>query len=334
VPVTLDPEKKNLDQGVRVRVEPTPQAFDQYIMQFKPTLEENNQFWKKVPPLEGMTPLGKKRPLATVLAIREARNDQPILVSGEYGKGRVLAFACDSTWNCWRRTPEMVKFHKRFWQKIIVWLAHQENMPDSIRLEPEQRRVAAGNKLDFRVGLRGKDDRKVKNPRFRVKVIAPDKTETIVPAAGKPGEDQRGTFLKTDLPGEYQMEAVTLDKKNKVIPGKKAVARFLVYDDDAEMRRPAANPEALEKIARKSEGRHKPASEENFAEFLEQLRKKPLPQAKAKIELWPDWKRNPPSRTFDDQLTTLWSSGLLLCFLLFVSLVCLEWFLRRRWGMV
>src|SRR5207248_6457496 len=57
------------------------------------------------------------------------------------------------------------------------------------------------------VGLRGKDDRKVKNPRFRVKVIAPDKTETIVPAAGKPGEDQHGTFLKTDLPGEYVMRS-------------------------------------------------------------------------------------------------------------------------------
>jgi uncharacterized membrane protein len=332
LPVTLE-KKENLDQGIKVRVEPTAQGFG-YIMGFKDTLEENNKFWERIPPLEGMTPLGKKKPGATVLAQRATRKDQPLLVSSSYGKGRVLAFACDSTWNCWRRTPEMVQFHKRFWQKVVVWLAQQENMPDSIHLEPEQRRVAAANKLDFVVGLRGKDDRKVKEPKFRVKVIAPDRTQTIVPTAGKPGEDQHGSFLKTDLPGEYQLEAVALDTKNKVIPGKKAVTRFLVYDDDVELRRPAANPESLEKISRKSEGRQRPATEENLAEFLEELRNKPLPQATPKVDLWPDWKRNPPSRTLDDQVETLVTSGILLSFVLFVALVCLEWYLRRRWGMV
>ena len=29
-----------------------------------------------------------------------------------------------------------------------------------------------------------------------------------------------------------------------------------------------------------------------------------------------------------------WQSGLLACFLLFSTLICLEWFLRRRWGLV
>jgi hypothetical protein len=303
-------------------------------MHFKDTLEENNKFWKNLPPLEGMTSLGKKKQKATVLAIREGRTGQPILVGSEYGKGRVLAFACDSTWNCWRRTPEMVKFHKRFWQKCIVWLAHQENMPDAIRLEPEQRRVAASNKLDFVVGLRSKDDRKAKDPRFRVKVIGPDGSQTIVPTTGKPGEDQHGTFLKTDGPGEYRLEAVLLNKKGKPVSANRAVSRFLVYDDDLELRRPGANPEALAKLARKSEGRHRPATEENFADLLQELRNKPLPQASPKVDLWPDWKRNPPSRAFDDQLTTLLGSGIFLCFILFVSFVCLEWYLRRRWGMV
>ena len=48
----------------------------------------------------------------------------------------------------------------------------------------------------------------------------------------------------------------------------------------------------------------------------------PLAQARDRPTLWPDWRK-----------TTL--SGFLVgLFLLFVSVLCLEWFLRRRWGLV
>ena len=59
-----------------------------------------------------------------------------------------------------------------------------------------------------------------------------------------------------------------------------------------------------------------------------------IDQGKQKAKLWPDWRRHPPSRAAGDQFAALAGSGLLFCFMLFVALLCLEWFLRRLWGLV
>ena len=58
-----------------------------------------------------------------------------------------------------------------------------------------------------------------------------------------------------------------------------------------------------------------------------------MPRGKT-AEIWPDWRRHPPSDALGDQLTTLWNSTALPCFLAFVTLLCTEWYLRRRWGLV
>ena len=56
--------------------------------------------------------------------------------------------------------------------------------------------------------------------------------------------------------------------------------------------------------------------------------------SRSRADVWPDWRQTPVSDTAGDQLAALWASGMLLAFVLFVTLVSLEWFLRRRWGMV
>jgi uncharacterized membrane protein len=332
LPVKLD-RQGNLDEKEKVKVVPTQAGFEHYIMRLDSDPAKNRTIWDSLPPLEGMTLLGTPRGDATVMAVKKGTKE-PILVSRTVGKGRTLAFACDTTAPCWMRTPEAFQARKRFWQQVVVWLAHQENVADSVRLTPDTRRVAVGGKLGFRVGLRGKDDKKVRDARFRVKVVGPGKAETPVQIAGNTGKEQYGTFWKTNQPGEYRLEAVALGKDNKPVKGQSASVRFLIYEDDMEYRRPAASPETLDKIARRSDGQQRPATEENFARFLEELQKKPLPQGAARAELWPDWKQLPASRDWEDQLVTLWTSGVLVCLLLFVTLLCLEWFFRRRWGLV
>jgi hypothetical protein len=88
------------------------------------------------------------------------------------------------------------------------------------------------------------------------------------------------------------------------------------------MVRRAADPDFLKELAKAGGGRFHPGTEEAFTAFLEELHSLPLPQARPRVHLWPDWHRQ-----------TL--SGFLPIFLLlFVALVSLEWFLRRRWGLV
>jgi uncharacterized membrane protein len=322
----------------KVKMVPTPAGLAHYVLRLDSDRTKNEALWARMPPLEGMTLLGEPNN-GTVLAVRAGTNE-PILVGRQYGRGRTLAFACDSTWSSWRRTPEMVQLHRRFWRQVVVWLAQQENVSDTVWVKPDVRRVALGNKLGLGVGVRGKDDQKVKDGSFLVKVIGPDgKTEMVVATSGESVREQRGTFWKTDAPGEYRIEASLVGTDQKPVPGKTATARFLVYQDDVEFWRPAANPDVLAKIAKESGGKLHRATEkrsidEEFTAFLEDLPSKPRPQGSGRRKVWPDWEEKPPSRDVDDQIETLWTSGVLLCFVLFVTLVCLEWFLRRQWGLV
>jgi hypothetical protein len=98
------------------------------------------------------------------------------------------------------------------------------------------------------------------------------------------------------------------------------------------MARQAADHEFLAKLANAGGGKFHQAEE--FRQFIRDLVSRPLPGNKAKSKLWPDWRRNPTSRAGADQLAALAGSGILACFLLFVFLLCSEWFLRRYWGLV
>ena len=110
------------------------------------------------------------------------------------------------------------------------------------------------------------------------------------------------------------------DVDGQDIPAETATVRFLVSQDNAEMARRAADHEFLRKLASTGGGRFHRADE--LARFLQELQTQPLPQGGPKAELWPDWRRNS-------------LSGFLVgFFLVFVALLSLEWFLRRRWGLV
>ena len=61
-------------------------------------------------------------PGAVVLA--DAGPDKPLLVAADYGEGRVMAFAGDSTWRWWMHGFESA--HKRFWRQVVLWLAQKD----------------------------------------------------------------------------------------------------------------------------------------------------------------------------------------------------------------
>ena len=99
-----------------------------------------------------------------------------------------------------------------------------------------------------------------------------------------------------------------------------ATARFHVFADSAEAAPQPARPDFLRDLREAGGGEYREAKD--LVRFLQELEKQPLPQSKPKTALWPDWRSNR-------------LSGFLVgFFLLFVGLLTLEWFLRRRWGWV
>jgi uncharacterized membrane protein len=311
-----------------VALEPTSQGLGHYVMRLAASPEANRELWRKLPKLTGYTRLGPVKRGATVLAVK-AGTEEPMLVGMEYGKGRTLAFAGDTTWR-WEllgqpKSMEGVEAHAHFWKQVVYWLAHQDKGEGSIQVRLDSRRLATGGKADFTAEILGKDGESIPDsraPRFQVTVRDPQNNEIPVLTAREEG-NVRGHFWKTDMPGEYQLTAKGWYKDadgKEISAGDAAVTRFLVYQDNTELLVRAANHDFLTKLANAGGGKFHKA--EDLPLFLKDLEKLPLPQAKSRAELWPDWRRH-----------TL-SGFLVWFFLMFVLLLSLEWFLRRHWGMV
>lgn len=303
----------------RVRMAPAEQGSGHFLLRLLDNPKDNAQLWAKLPELDGMTRMGEKKDGAQVFA--RSHSGELMMAGHDVGTGRVLAFAGDTTWR-WVRSPEGQLAHSRFWRQLVLWLAKQEETEGSAWIKLDTRRLASGSQLGFSVGLRGKGGVEVQEGQYDVKVIGPAKAESAVQTVrDRARSEERGTFWKTDVPGEYRLfiRAKGKEADDQETSGE-AMARFLVYQDTAEMSRRAADHDFLKKLASTGGGRFHRAEE--LARLLQELSTQPLPQQRPRVSLWPDWRQG------------RLSAFPVVFFFLFAGLLCLEWFLRRRWGMV
>ncbi len=310
---------------------PTREALEQdYVFRLAPNPKDNQNLWDqlndRLTRLDGYTLMGRVKPGAVVLA-REDVNPgaMPLFVRQTYGKGRTAALAVDTTW-LWTRLglPQStlgVDLHAKFWKQLVVYLAQQENQEGSVWVKPDTRRLAAGGKLGFAVGLRGRTGIDLPDGQFDVQVVPPGGGPPEAVTTARERDGQRGSFWKTDKPGEYRLvvRGKGADVDGREVSGT-AMARFLVYQDDTELLRPAADHEFLTRLAAAGGGKFYRADE--LPRFLQELERHAPAAGRQRAKYWPDWRR-----------TTLggFLPGL---FVLFVAVLGLEWGLRRWWGMV
>jgi hypothetical protein len=270
------------------------------------TRPETEAAWAALPPLEGANRFEGLKPGALKLA--ETPSGDPILASDVAGRGRVLAFAGDSTWRWWMRGHDAA--HRRFWRQVILWLARKdESLEGNVWIKLRQRRFGPGQRVEFEVGAVGPSGEPVEGAAFQVEVVTPEeKTRSVSPvrAEGR----TTGTFRDTREPGDYTIR-VSAARGDE--PLGDAQARFLVFEQDLELDNAAADATVLESLATMTGGEAVPPEElssliRRLAEETEGLEVR----EETKQSLWDTW-------------TTL---------LLVVSLLGVEWFLRKRWGLV
>ena len=260
---------------------------------------------------------------AVVLAQSEETDPQtnqhyPLLVERNYGDGRVLAFAGDTT-NRWIHDRDSKRKHDRFWRQMVLWLARQDEGEDQLRVEPDVRSIAAGEDLGFSLHLRSKNGQDVKDADYEIEVIGPNgEHKTVTPT--KDGGEDRGVF-RPEAAGEYTIHAKGRGKDaDGADVHADGSARFFAYEEEVEMAEWAADEDFLKKLADEGRGEYHRGTQ--LASFLEQLPPPPAPKTKPKVDEAPDWS------------SASWSPFFGLFFLLFTGLLAAEWFLRRRWGMV
>jgi hypothetical protein len=269
--------------------------------------------WQQLPPLDGANIFerGQLKRNAQVLAVADDPQRHPLLVAGQSGDGRTLAFAGDSTW----RWP-MAGFadaHRRFWRQCVLWLAKKdEETAGRVWIRLAGRRAMRGAPVEFAVGAEDAQGEPIDAATFDVVVEKPDGSKADVRAA-KSDAEWAATFRETTVPGDYKI--IVTGKEAGAVIGT-AEARFLVPAQDLELDRPAAEPSVMAQLAEMT----KPAggaalAAEELPDLLKRLAEKP-PELKeeviARVTYWDTWP----------------------FFLLFVGLLGSEWFLRKRWGLV
>lgn len=286
-----------------LKVQPTAEGAA-HPMLAAPQLGANiSAVWNRLPPLDGANKFESLKPAAQVLL--ETPEHQPILVYQPVGKGRVAALAVDSTWR-WALGGYQ-DFFRHFWRTVVTFLANKEAVREGqVWIDLAERVVRPKAQLNFSVGSN------LENEAGEVAFSAQIKeTGENIPLQKDAGETSlRGTGLAPETPGDY---TIVVEARRGTELVEAAAARFVVIDQEAELENPAADPTVLQLLAGSTGGEL--VRPEEFSRILDRLVKH-THQLEATLEArQPVWDRWP------------WLIGVL-------GLMGLEWFLRRRWGLV
>jgi hypothetical protein len=230
----------------------------------------------------------------------------PLLVQS--GTNRVLAFAGYSTWRWSMRG--LAPLHKRFWRQVVLWLAGRDEAPEGdVWVKLDKRRFAPGEAVVFTAGANGPSGEPLKDANYELHIVGRDGKRQPLQYDVK-GSQTGGTFRETQEAGDYAIEVKVTHQKDFVGTAR---ARFLVFAQDLELDNAAADVDLLQSIASRTGGDL--VAPEQLPDLIERLLEKSadldVPQ-ETKKTLWDTW----------------WM------FLAVVVLLSVEWFLRKRWGLV
>jgi uncharacterized membrane protein len=280
--------------------------------------DDNLAAWRGLPQLEGVNLIAGAKPDATVLAVHprlktKAGKPMPVIVAGDYGKGRSLAVTTDTLWR-WgfvaaQRPGDDGRQYTKFWENAIRWLIQDPDLRN-LHVDSDAVEYAPGAPVHVTVRLLGRDYQPA--PGGVVSLVVrrgadPARAEQVVTAKVTVGDDGTALHELAGLtPGVYRVEG------HAQIGGRQVDASdiFLVREAGRELDHPTGDPAALEKIATWTGGTSLGAVDALPESLAFDAPRVVRVDRRTDVELW--------SRP-----------GLLL---LVVGLLGLEWLLRQRSG--
>ncbi len=282
--------------------------------------ETNTKAWEELPALSGTNRVAGLAPKAVALAnhptLKTADGPAPVIAVREFGEGRVLAVTSDSTWH-WDLLAvgeggDSRNYYK-FWGNAIRWLIHDPDLKP-LRVHADRDRYPLGAPVTLVARAFGPDYTPAEDAEIEFRVSrrrdgsddgSDDAVETAVCQTDTAGEcivrltpprDGGWTVDASANIGEVELTDQDL---------------FIVATDPIELRRTAARRDTLARLSRAGGGELRTL--DDGLDGLELVEPRVL-----KINR----RRDVP----------LWSSVWFL--LIAVLLPSIEWFLRRRWGLL
>jgi hypothetical protein len=310
-------ERQRLGEPIRgdvqlpgpLKMRPTDPLGRRHYLMALGEVSEVEAIWAKLPPLEGANRFGAAKAAAQVLA--ESPAGEPLLVVQQAG-GRVMAFAGDTTWH-WSMEG-FAREHKRFWRQAILWLSRKDELTDGdVWVRLAERRFSRGQRVTFEAGAQSPQGQPLTDAKFEAQVTLPDGSTRKLNLVND-GDHVSGSFDVTQTAGDYAISVTAKDAGGAALGDAKS--RFLVFEQDLELDNAVADPTllaSLSAITREVGGQS--LAPEEFSQLLERIRQQPKEmtiETQVKLTPWDTWP----------------------FFALFVGLVSVEWYLRKKWGLV
>lgn len=284
--------------------------------------DDPSQVWKSLPPLLGANRLSDPKVAPGVMVLLQTPADEPLLVVGQYGRGRTAALAFDSTWRWWRAGNSDA--HRRFWRQLVLWLlAREESSGDEIQIELNDRRFPSSDPPSFRASVQSIEGSQSQNE-LVAEII--DASAEVIPvtvgtesrrASASPPQSVAivGQIPKLE-PGIYKLRVRAMQPSESL---RAAEMAFQVTNESRELAQPMADPIYMRQLAQLTSehggAAFAPDEIDALIEMIRQRRSNAVTPVVEKVRLG------------DGPL-----SGWLL-FLLFAGAISTEWFLRRQWGL-
>jgi len=279
---------------------------------------EAAKIWNGLPPLLGANRFVGPKVAPGVQILLETSDQQPLMVVGEFGRGRTAAIAFDSTWRWWREGQS--EAHRRFWRQVMLWLlSREEDSGERIAIELDSRRFATNAQTKFQASLATLSA--ADNPvRLSAEIVDESNRVTDINDLSEKSESNLQSIsgsIPALEPGYYRLRVSPSENSSAVETEELA---FQVIDQSREMATPMADPVYLRQLAEiTSEHGGGAFTYKQMDELIERISER-RKQAEAPVV---------EKYTLGDDPLTGW-----FMFVLFAAALVIEWTLRRRWGLV
>jgi hypothetical protein len=288
----------------------TPQGADSLITRIEDDPKKNEQRFSKLPYIRNVQDIGEPKLGAVTLAEAVPMNGggkaMPLLVTMNYGRGRVAVFATSGSWR-WQMLQEVSdKSHEMFYQQLLRWMV--SDTPQPVTGSTPRTLLSDESTAKIRAVVRDKAFLPAGDAVVEAHIIGEGVTETV---AMQPDTTEPGAFTvdwNAPKQGDYLAEIVA--RRGDQDLGRDAFT-FRREDGTAENFHVEQNRELLQKLSSETKGRYyRPADAQQLATDID--------YSEGGISV--------------RETRDLWDMPAL--FLALLGIRAVEWLLRRKWGTI
>ncbi len=266
---------------------------------------DQGRFWQEMPPLDGINLMNAGRS-ALVLIESADGIPWPILTVSSHGKGRALALATDYSWKWYMGMVAAERgnqMYLRLVHRMVRWLTRDPGL-DPVQITLPETGVIAGREVDVRIAVQGADPSAGLETTASVSVYNPAGVKI---ASKLESLSESGEYLvsfQAETGGAYRLAVETPAGQQE---------DTLVVAGPQDRLDAAPDHDVLKKIADATGGRYMSSADE-LAGVIE------------------EYARKTEGRFVEEKKLPLWATPFVMAAVL--GLLSLEWFLRRRWGLI